>query len=229
MGGPPPGWHPDPHGQAALRWWDGLRWTEHVSPAAPEPDRPVLTEPALVFEYDSPQTGDGWFVWDPEGRLVARVTGTSGWRGLGPLHHQLVDPGGLPILGLAEGGPAAPGLHVSDPFGRPLGTVRGWGTNERTRYDLFAGGVTVGAVDMATTRYTIDATVTDAEDRQVAVLSKGIERIGAMRHRSWFSLSRDPDLPDPLRVLVVATPLAVHMDLFRRSVGDTGHDRWNPL
>jgi hypothetical protein len=30
-GGPPPGWHPDPHRQAAHRWWDGQRWTEHVS------------------------------------------------------------------------------------------------------------------------------------------------------------------------------------------------------
>jgi Protein of unknown function (DUF2510)/Phospholipase_D-nuclease N-terminal len=26
----PPGWYPDPHG-AGLRWWDGQRWTEHVS------------------------------------------------------------------------------------------------------------------------------------------------------------------------------------------------------
>jgi hypothetical protein len=29
--GPPAGWHPDPHGQAALRYWDGQRWTEHLS------------------------------------------------------------------------------------------------------------------------------------------------------------------------------------------------------
>ncbi len=26
-----PGWHPDPQGQAALRYWDGQQWTEHVS------------------------------------------------------------------------------------------------------------------------------------------------------------------------------------------------------
>jgi uncharacterized RDD family membrane protein YckC len=26
-----PGWHPDPHGQARLRYWDGSRWTEHTS------------------------------------------------------------------------------------------------------------------------------------------------------------------------------------------------------
>ena len=24
-------WYPDPSGQAQLRWWDGVRWTEHVS------------------------------------------------------------------------------------------------------------------------------------------------------------------------------------------------------
>lgn len=25
------GWHPDPHGQARLRWWDGSQWTDHTS------------------------------------------------------------------------------------------------------------------------------------------------------------------------------------------------------
>jgi Protein of unknown function (DUF2510)/Type II CAAX prenyl endopeptidase Rce1-like len=27
----PPGWHPDPSGVNQWRWWDGYRWTEHVS------------------------------------------------------------------------------------------------------------------------------------------------------------------------------------------------------
>ena len=35
--GPPPtasaGWHPDPHRRFELRYWDGHRWTEHVSRA----------------------------------------------------------------------------------------------------------------------------------------------------------------------------------------------------
>jgi hypothetical protein len=236
VNGPPPGWHPDPFGRAALRYWDGARWTEHVSTAGRtavdpvlEPDRSVLTEPALVFEYDSPQTGDGWMVWDPAGRLVARVLGSAGFQGLGAMHYRLVDPRGLPLLVLDEGGPANPGLHVGDPYGRPLGMVRGWGTNERTRYDLLAGGVPAGTLDMTNTRYTIDVTVTDAADRQVGVLSKGIEQLGGLRHRSWLALTRDPDVADPLRLLVVAAPLAVHMDLFRRSIGDTGFDRWNPL
>ena len=25
------GWHPDPRGEARLRWWDGSQWTEHTS------------------------------------------------------------------------------------------------------------------------------------------------------------------------------------------------------
>ena len=32
-------WYPDPWGHAPLRWWDGERWTDHVSgpqvPAGP--------------------------------------------------------------------------------------------------------------------------------------------------------------------------------------------------
>lgn len=29
----PAGWNPDPHGRFELRYWDGARWTEHVSSA----------------------------------------------------------------------------------------------------------------------------------------------------------------------------------------------------
>jgi Protein of unknown function (DUF2510) len=28
---PPPGWHPDPWGQAAQRYWDGAAWTHHTA------------------------------------------------------------------------------------------------------------------------------------------------------------------------------------------------------
>ncbi len=27
----PPGWFPDPKGEARLRWWDGGQWTDHIS------------------------------------------------------------------------------------------------------------------------------------------------------------------------------------------------------
>lgn len=36
---PSPGWYSDPGGQYRLRWWDGVRWSEHTrdgeSPASP--------------------------------------------------------------------------------------------------------------------------------------------------------------------------------------------------
>ncbi|XAS66350.1 DUF2510 domain-containing protein [Micrococcaceae bacterium Sec5.7] len=35
-----PGWYPDPSGSAQLRWWDGRRWTEHLS-GAPFQNRPT--------------------------------------------------------------------------------------------------------------------------------------------------------------------------------------------
>lgn len=37
---PPPAWYPDPWRLYAWRWWDGTRWTSHVSPG-PLPSRPA--------------------------------------------------------------------------------------------------------------------------------------------------------------------------------------------
>jgi hypothetical protein len=32
----PPGWYPDPAGAWGLRWWDGTRWTEHLTVTPPK-------------------------------------------------------------------------------------------------------------------------------------------------------------------------------------------------
>lgn len=37
----PQGWYQDPSGAAALRWWDGARWTEHTQAAPPQVPAPA--------------------------------------------------------------------------------------------------------------------------------------------------------------------------------------------
>lgn len=41
---PQPGWYQDPTGPG-LRWWDGIRWTEHHQPAVSLPPPPALPGP----------------------------------------------------------------------------------------------------------------------------------------------------------------------------------------
>jgi hypothetical protein len=42
----PAGWYPDPDGSGGQRYWDGSEWTEHRSPAIPEPaEPPAAAEP----------------------------------------------------------------------------------------------------------------------------------------------------------------------------------------
>ncbi|GAA4624872.1 DUF2510 domain-containing protein [Cellulomonas oligotrophica] len=51
----PANWYPDPHDPAQMRYWDGQRWTEHVSQGPPviqsqassaQPVQPIRAEPA---------------------------------------------------------------------------------------------------------------------------------------------------------------------------------------
>ncbi|MDZ7732479.1 MAG: DUF2510 domain-containing protein [Acidimicrobiia bacterium] len=44
-GAPPAAWHPDPHGRHEHRWWDGVRWTEHVADGGLAGVDPVDDEP----------------------------------------------------------------------------------------------------------------------------------------------------------------------------------------
>jgi outer membrane biosynthesis protein TonB len=50
----PAGWYPDPDGSGGQRYWDGSVWTEHRSPAAPEPTAP--TAPAEPPASEQPTT-----------------------------------------------------------------------------------------------------------------------------------------------------------------------------
>lgn len=54
----PPGWHPDPSNpSAAVRWWDGVAWTQHVQAVAPAPMPVAMPAPMPVAR---PGTAPAW-------------------------------------------------------------------------------------------------------------------------------------------------------------------------
>jgi uncharacterized protein YxjI len=77
MSNHPPAWHPDPFGRFETRWWDGERWTEHVSRAGQSfVDPPVATAPPRRAEDDYVPVGVQRA--DQIQRQVARATGAGG-------------------------------------------------------------------------------------------------------------------------------------------------------
>ena len=45
----PAGWHPDPANPGgALRWWNGVSWTDHIQPATPPAPAPMAVAQAPV-------------------------------------------------------------------------------------------------------------------------------------------------------------------------------------
>jgi hypothetical protein len=58
----PPGWYHDPWRQAPMRWWDGVRWTEHLADwhgIRPAPPR-VYAGPSIADRLDAEQRLTPW-------------------------------------------------------------------------------------------------------------------------------------------------------------------------
>jgi uncharacterized protein YxjI len=73
----PPAWHPDPFGRFESRYWDGERWTEHVSRAGQAlVDPPVPSAPVRRPEDDYVPVGS--HRPDQVQRQVVRATGATG-------------------------------------------------------------------------------------------------------------------------------------------------------
>lgn len=58
---PRPSWHPDPLRRFEFRYWDGTRWTDHVSSGgrAEVDQRPVVTDPEGAVELAGHASDDG--------------------------------------------------------------------------------------------------------------------------------------------------------------------------
>ncbi len=68
----PAGWHPDPDGLPAQRWWDGSAWTEHTAPPAGPPGPPAVT---LVRDRSVGVALALTFFFGPLGMLYSTVSG----------------------------------------------------------------------------------------------------------------------------------------------------------
>jgi hypothetical protein len=100
------GWHPDPWGQAAQRWWDGAQWTPHVAGA---PARRHQTFPA------PPST--------PAGRGEETTSRDSGWAVPGATTDTADPDAGAATAPPAPGAwPPATGAYATGP-GQAQGTT----------------------------------------------------------------------------------------------------------
>ncbi len=64
----PPGWYDDGHG--ANRWWDGTRWTEHVSGTDAAPPAPAAPVAPAAAAAPGPKRSNLWIVWVVVGAVV---------------------------------------------------------------------------------------------------------------------------------------------------------------
>lgn len=112
MPNPAPDWFPDPFGRFELRYWDGVKWTEHVARSGQQQiDPPVVTPPR-------PEPQAGWHP-DPTRRHELRY-----WDGRWTEH---VTTGGRPALDPVEDAPVAAGTPSSPATEAPAGPDRASG------------------------------------------------------------------------------------------------------
>jgi len=96
---PPAGWHPDPSGRHDLRYWDGLRWTEHVVSAGSLTVDPLVGAPVLAASAG--RVLPGWYR-DPSGRHEQRYWDGARWtEHVVTAGRQMVDPPAVENVGRA--------------------------------------------------------------------------------------------------------------------------------
>jgi hypothetical protein len=235
-----PAWHPDPFGRHIFRYWDGARWTEHVSDhgdsaadpvpeglSAPPPSVPaVLESTKLSIEYSGPNARGGWPVFDERSQHVGWVRQPGGFT-VGRQPYYLVTTEERPVLTVTGAGTGlrtrldVP-LAVTGPEGYELGRfgppestwqVTFGTTRSKPRdvtYTFSCGNAVAGRLRGTVTRFEGTGVVDDAVGNQIATITQSQEKISTFKERRLFVLERSSTLTDPVRSLVVAAPLALH-------------------
>jgi hypothetical protein len=123
---------------------------------------------------------------------------------------------------------------VFDGASQPIAYVGNYdGDWEQTSYELLHEHTTLARIELGTTSTSITGvTITDSSGQQVATIAQNSERISFLKGRTWLALERNDGLADPLRLLTVAAPLIVHLDLelreLRANTGRVQRD-WRPI
>ena len=73
---PAAAWYPDPQTSGQVRWWDGTKWTEHVSAAAQAvetPEQAAQADPAAAEPEPTPESAPVAAEYVPYGRHAAGI------------------------------------------------------------------------------------------------------------------------------------------------------------
>ena len=199
-------------------------------------ESPVLTATRLQYEYVGPATkkAKGWAVTDDSGQLVATVPQPTGFS-IGIPEYPLVDTSGVQLARIVPGEQKSNVHRIFDGAGTEQAHVGTYdGDFQRTDYDVVdAANTTLLHVSITTDPLSITGvTLTDGSGQQVATIEQRNEKISFLKGRTSFVLERQDGLTDPVRMLVVLTPLLIHLDFelreLRSNTGRVQRD-WRPL
>lgn len=114
---PPANWYPDPSAAGQLRYWDGARWTDHVSSAQAPP--PSGSE--APSESEAPSGSDPPGAYDPSDTPGGEASRSSVESQAGAINAPLADYSGPPVLVSTMND--VPGYDITDVHGEVFGLV----------------------------------------------------------------------------------------------------------
>ena len=172
---PPAGWYPEQGSPTGIRFWDGARWTAHVTPP-PQPTAPAGTPEATPRPWQSAamlttltvqleqqgrviEASSVYALSDPEGVPLGQAVQVGQGRGARvlkaasnldrnmPVTVEFRDPGGSLVLTLTKPGGVGPQRFVvTDPAGAEIGQINQRLRVVREAFELVVAGQPAGVL-----------------------------------------------------------------------------------